>query len=283
MRIELYKFTSNSESWCYTSADRDITYNTDTYTAVPISSGNRRLVTKLNKTDLQITTKCDLALVSRYLTNRPESSVTLTMYSGTYVDGTITGDVADTAIWKGRIISVEVKDNEANITCEPVYTSLARAGLRAMYQTLCRHVLYSDWCGLDKADYKQTSTITTFGNPIIVARTIDLGLGTRSGQGEYDRYFKGGFLIYNGTYRWITQHTAADDTVARYNTTSHKLTLDRALVQVGTQDSVDIYPGCSHTMLHCKYKFDADAQGNLENYGGFPCIPGQNPFNGIEQ
>ena len=36
---------------------------------------------------------------------------------------------------------------EATLKCEPIASSLKRPGLRARYQLLCRHVLYSSGCG----------------------------------------------------------------------------------------------------------------------------------------
>ena len=34
-----------------------------------------------------------------------------------------------------------------------------------------------------------------------------------------------------------------------------------------------VYPGCSHNTTDCDTVFD-----NLDNYGGFPYLPSENPF-----
>jgi hypothetical protein len=39
--------------------------------------------------------------------------------------------------------------------------------------------------------------------------------------------------------------------------------------------TVNLYPGCNKSMDHCINRFD-----NILNYGGFPWIPGKNPFGG---
>ena len=40
-------------------------------------------------------------------------------------------------------------------------------------------------------------------------------------------------------------------------------------------DTVNLYPGCDHTLATCESKFS-----NRLNYGGMPYFPDKNPFSG---
>jgi len=62
--------------------------------------------------------------------------------------------------WKGRVVSASWPDAAmAKLSCESVFTALKRPGLRAKYQRMCRHALYSPQCGVDRDDYLAPATI----------------------------------------------------------------------------------------------------------------------------
>jgi hypothetical protein len=76
----------------------------------------------------------------------------------------------------------------------------------------------------------------------------------------------GGMLLYDGITRYISDHEGED------------LLLIRAIQSLsddvdGGPQTVIIYPGCKHNYTTCLTVFD-----NLDNFGGFPWIPGVNPF-----
>ena len=59
---------------------------------------------------------------------------------------------------------------QAKLQCEPITSSLKRPGLRAHYQLLGRHVLYSTGCGALKETFRHDGTIAAIdGNYIQVA------------------------------------------------------------------------------------------------------------------
>lgn len=79
-----------------------------------------------------------------------------------------------------------------------------------------------------------------------------------------DGYFTGGMLkLPDNTSRFIVAH-AGD-----------QITISRPVAQAIGNLTASIYPGCDHLKETCNNKFQ-----NLDNFGGFPFIPGRNPFNG---
>ena len=44
--------------------------------------------------------------------------------------------------------------------------------------------------------------------------------------------------------------------------------------------TVVVLAGCDHSVTTCDTKFNTpeDTQSNVINYGGFPFVPGKNPF-----
>lgn len=51
------------------------------------------------------------------------------------------------------------------------------------------------------------------------------------------------------------------------------VTLSNQIPELTAGKQVEVYPGCDHTLATCRDKF-----GNHINFGGFPWIPGRNPF-----
>lgn len=57
--------------------------------------------------------------------------------------------------------------------------------------------------------------------------------------------------------------------------TGINITLVSPMPSLVPGQAVRLYAGCDHSTTVCKNRFD-----NLANYGGFPWIPGKNPFTG---
>lgn len=188
----------------------------------------------------------------------PGDPVTLTMFRGHHHDPS--GEVV--AWWKGRVVSGRAEGERIILRCESVFTSMKRLGVRAVYQRTCRHALYSGGCGLDLASWQTAGTVSAIG-----ARKVGLTIAEAAAQP--DGYFTGGIL----------QHGAALAYIARHSGTSVRLSarlpaLEDDLAANGSA-AVLLAPGCDLSRRTCANKFS-----NVENYGGFPWIPGKNPFGG---
>lgn len=252
--IELYEYARGTgEKWYYTSADQDVTVTTTTYKAYTIRRNSIEATPEAARNALQLTVARDFPIADMYRVAPPTDVITLTVKRYHEGDGNVS------VIWMGRVLNVEWADSEATINHEPVSSSFARPGLRRLYSRVCPHVLYSTACGVAKATKKVTGAIDSVSG---------VTLSISECAAFADGYFAGGFIEWtNGAgnieRRFITNHAGA------------AITLSMAFNGIGVGTSVDVYPGCDHTVSTCKNKF-----ANLLNYGGFPHIPTKNPFDG---
>lgn len=253
---EAYLFDSGSEEWRLTSFDREVTVNGETYTPAPMTRSEPEAGEDSMKSDLTITIAANSDMVSDMLQSLVEQPVIVTIYRKHWDDATWL------TYWKGRLVNF-TPGAETELQCESVFTSMRRPGLRAKYQRLCRHALYSvgegllSLCEVEMADYAVAAKISSAEN----VPTIETDL-----TGYDSSYFKGGFLR-QGSYMYRFIYSVSGG--GRY------LTLDRPLdLAVGTD--ITLYPGCNHTYSTCRDKFN-----NSINFGGFPWVPNKNPFTNL--
>ena len=96
--------------------------------------------------------------------------------------------------------------------------------------------------------------------------------------GHPDGWFRGGVLRFGTQLGFIIGQVGAVITLSR---PIPELAAALAEPQIDTDTGnplpvlVDIAPGCDLRASTCAAKF-----GNLANFGGFPEIPGRNPFGG---
>lgn len=168
------------------------------------------------------------------------------------------GDDVPQTYWKGRVSGSSISGDEVTLTCENIFTSLRRSGLRARYQKGCRHALYSPNCSMALADFASAATVSA-----VAGNTVTFTLDTDT---FADGYFNGGIMQAVDGMRYISSHVGGTLTLMQ---ASRPLAL---LVADGPQ-AVTLHPGCAHTIADCRDKFN-----NLVNFGGFPWIPSKNPF-----
>lgn len=248
--VELFRFVHGSTIWTYSSGP-EVEYNGETYAAFAIGRDEIGQTKELHKGGLNVLLPrtCELSLL--YLVGNPEAVVTLTVFR-LHV-GASDGPIV---YWKGRIVSVEWSGIEARLTCESVFTSLKRPGLRARYQRMCRHALYSAQCGVDKADYDVSGTVAAINS----AKTV---LTVAAADALADGHFTGGMVqTPTGGFLFITGHAGSSLTLANP-------------CALAVSDAITLYPGCARNRETCKDKFD-----NILNFGGWPWVPLRNPFDG---
>lgn len=251
--IEVYDFARGDTHWRYTSAKASQLYQLLTWEAALIQRNQIEHTAEKGRSGLQITCARDFAIADLYRVQPPSDVITVTLHRFH------AGETSGAVIWMGRILNCEWSGSRAVLNCEPVSTSLARPGLRRLYQRQCPHVLYGPACRLDKADFAITATLTAASGVTIAATEFDA---------HPDGYFAGGFIEYMNTdgnveRRFITGHTGAT------------LTINFPLAALAEGSQVTAYPGCDHALSTCSGKF-----ANTDNYGGFPYIPSKNPFGG---
>lgn len=249
--VELYEFVSGATSYRYTSADGDVSYGGNTYTAVPIARGAVEATSETARLALEITCSRDLTVLDLFSTLPPDQIVAVTLRR------LHAGDGEAITLWMGRILNVTWNNATAEIHCESVFTSLKRTGLRRLYQKPCPHVVYGPGCGLNKASWKATKSVATISGTTLTFSSI----------GVADGYYAGGFIEW--TSGGVTQRRAIRSQLAGVVEISFQIP------SLTAGASVDLYPGCDHTLAACTTKF-----ANWLNFGGMPYFPSKNPFSG---
>ena len=250
--VELYEFLDGATAYRYTSADGDVSYGGNTYTAVPIARGAVEATSEVARLALEITCTRDLSVLDLFAVAPPEQVVLITLRR------LHAGDGEAVIMWMGRILNVTLNNSAAEIHCESVYTSLKRTGLRRLYQKICPHVVYGTGCGLTRATYKATKTVSTVSGTTITVGSI----------GVADGYYAGGYL------EWTSSGVIHRRSVQ--SQTGGAIVISFPIPGITTSASVDLYPGCDHTLSTCAVKFS-----NSPNYGGMPFFPQKNPFGGV--
>ncbi|MGL4478807.1 MAG: phage BR0599 family protein [Aeromonas veronii] len=243
--VELYRFSRGATVWTYTSAALPVDYNAETYTPESLSRGADEQGEEINRAQLTVTLPRGNPVPSEFVAYSPEGLLQLTVYRQV---NSVTG-----VIWQGRVVGCAHRGDAAELRCEPIFTSLRRAGLSSRFSTNCRHFLYGTGCNVDPEDFKVTVTVASIDGLNVTATGLDA---------QEDGWFQAGHMIApNGEQRMILAHAG------------NVVTITAPIQDLAVSDSIDVFPGCPHTREACNSKFD-----NILNYGGFPFIPLLNPF-----
>lgn len=248
--IELYTFEWGSNVKTYSSGGRDIVIDGTTYEAAYIARDDFELTNDSLKSDLSIHVPRDNYVAQQYVGWPPDDVVKVTLSC------VHKGDSEVMPVWKGRVVAHTLSKDKATFTCESYYTALKRRGLRAQYSQLCRHMLYDDFCGLDRATWSPTYTNAwSHGNHVACADFSSVD----------NHWWSGGIItvVSTGEERFIIEHWEENIRI-QYPFSSNIEGV-----------SVVVCPGCNHMIETCQSKF-----GNHLNFGGFPHMITDNPFTG---
>lgn len=254
---DIYRFDYGAEVFRFTSANETIVFNGATYVPLEI----KRSAPTMNPRERKNTTVDLESLASArpfndFLGIQPAQKLTciitrLQLDEGTDASPTpapipTTGFI----IFDGYVTSVAFEGRTCKIHMNPFNEQFSREVPRYKYQSLCNHVLYDGFCQLDKNTYKQAGLVNgESGNTISVNGFI----GTA---------FVGGYVQNEAgnDYRMIIDHSGDTFTL---------LLPFRSILG----ETVTAFQGCDHSVQTCKTKFS-----NVVNFGGFPLVPGTNPF-----
>ncbi|MCC5989493.1 MAG: phage BR0599 family protein [Pararhodobacter sp.] len=259
---QVWLFTSRATAWASTSSGGDQI----TWEPAAVAHGDVVQTSEIERGRLELTWPVSHPFARRFLAPLGNTPVTLTIFRG---HEQVLGETV--AHWKGRVVGAEVEEQRIVLTCESVFSTLRRAGVRAKYQRLCRHALYGHGCGLEIALHWQTGTVTAVsggGVSVTIPEAAE----------QSDGWFRGGVLRFGVKLGYITGHAGAVLTLSR---PMPDLAAAIAAPEIDPETGdplpvlVDIAPGCDLRAATCAAKF-----GNLLNFGGFPEIPGRNPLGG---
>ena len=260
----LYQFVEGAEAWRFTSRATEwvspagaIADETEDLTWAPavIAHGTITQSPDPQRVPLELSFPLSHAFARRFLGPRGPELTTLTIYRG---HEQLPAETV--AQWKGRVVEGVVAGQRIELRCESLFTTLRRAGVRAKYQRLCRHALYGRGCTLDIEAFFVSGTASSSAGAVVEVPEASL---------QPDGWYRGGVLRHDGAMAFILGHSGATLVLARG--------LPALIEAVAAQGSaaVQIAPGCDLRAATCRDKF-----ANLDNFGGFPEIPGRNPFGG---
>lgn len=246
MIVELYRFVIGTERFLYTTAQRPVTHQGEEYDPVYIRRDAVKGTSELARAALKIRMPRDAAFAARFAPAPPTDVAEVEIFQQ--------DDVATAAIWVGRVLTVARKGSEAVADCEPIHTSLRRAGLRRHYQKRCPHTLYDDGCRAPRQDFRVEATLTAVNGTALTAAEFDA---------QPDGFFTGGDVELGS----LPERRAIIDHVG------DTITLNAPIADAAAGDAITAFAGCDHSFATCVSKF-----ANEENYGGMPFIPTKNPF-----
>lgn len=268
--VELFQFVygPNDESYCYTDAEEAVTLvgagpgGSDlVFAPFPIM---REAITSsgtLDRAALAITTAIDAEVVELFRVYPPMRPVVVIIRQGHLNDP----EEQFLVVWSGRVLSCKRGDqSDAELTCEPVQTSMKRAALRRHYQYGCPLALYQGvegkvGCHASKAAATESGTVAA-----IAGTSVTLEAGWNGARDPAK--FLGGLCEWDSSSGGREMRTIL-------RVTGDVLLLSGIVRDLEVGGDVDVVLGCNHQMSDCK-----DLHNVLPDFGGQPWIPGKNPF-----
>ena len=246
--VELYLWTANTQTWAYTNAGSAISYLSYSFQPEAITRSGISQTQDTFKGSVNIKFPLSNSFARGWLAYPPDFPVSLTIYRE---DATATSfDV----YWKGRMVAPRGEDSKVVLEHESIFVSQSQFGLKDRIGTLCRRVLYSADCTVNRESYAVPKTVLSVSGKTVTFSSIS----------QADGYFTTGILKdSNGVERMITSHSGTS------------ITLTRPISGLGNGDSVTLYPGCDRTYSVCETRFL-----NGLNHGGFPNLPPHSPYDG---
>jgi hypothetical protein len=264
--VELYFFvygSSDTEYYAYTDSEEPITidvgapYGSVEFQPHPIMRDTVKSSGTLDKQSLTVSLQRDAEVAELFRVYPPTQPVTAIIRQGHF------GDTEFLVIWTGRVLSCKFTDSEAELTCEPVATSMKRAGLRRNYQYGCPHALYMGndqaGCHADKAAATVSATVTA-----ISGSTLSLSSGW-NGSFAAEKFI-------NGMVEWTTAAGSIERRTT-LNLSGNDLSLSGIIRNLTVGATVSVILGCNHQLDDC-----ADLHNVIGDYGGQWLIPTKSPF-----
>jgi len=249
----LYLFERGPAAWAYTSADRDIRFQTRDYRAVPISDDGIRQTGETSADALTLTGPDDLEVVGMFIGHPPSDEIWLTIRD--FHHGLADADDNALIVWIGTVQAVRwTAPGQTEIVCQTLSASMGRNALRLAYERNCPHTIYDMACRVSRALHQVQTTITALdGASVTVA-----GLPSSN--------YAGGYI------EWATPSGVVERRGIEAQS-GFKLTLLSGTAGLKAGQAISAFPGCDQTRAMCSGTY-----ANLDNYGGFAHLPGISPF-----
>ena len=255
--VELHEFVEREtgRAWRYVDGPVAISYGGNTYIPVWIEGAEIEQGANPLRDQTSVRVDWDCELVRPFKRSIPELPIDYTRYK-LHVD-----QAAEQ--FSGTVTAVRFRQEDrqgkrhAEILIDPATNDLKDVGLATRSGRQCQVRLFSNECGLDRADWAYSGALATVTGKTITSTVFS---GLASG------WLAGGDFV------------AANDAwgIARRKILSHvgaTVILSRAVYGMSAGQLFTCYAGCDHTRDCCGGKF-----GNLPNMRGQPLIPDEDPW-----
>lgn len=260
--IELYAFTTPTATTYVTTAEKDIVYGGNTYTATPGARSNLTSADVAdNAEDLNIELFAAHALPQSYANGLPPREVAVVVLRYFAASGFFA------QLWSGYVASLSFAGDYATFRVPSGTADALQVQIPSLVcSRLCQHVLYDDFCTVSRAGL-------THGTPYAVSTTISsispdgLTLSLAGSPFITDlTFFQHGEILH-------TSSTERRTITATVNATDAQIQVPFPGGTLHVGDALTIYAGCDHTVATCFNKF-----ANVVNFGGLPYLPRSNVF-----
>lgn len=233
---ELYKFTTEGVSYGFTPSIISRTFEGLVYNPTLVTRSTIKNIENFAKTPLSFKFSENHFFALDMLKYMPETPVLVVVYRN------------DLPVWQGRVLGAKATRPYINVECDSLYTDIARGGATQKATLLCRHILYSEDCGVVQNLWGTTYTCTATTSTVAI-----------SGITQPVNYFNNGIATMQGQKRRILRQDAG----AIYLTHAFRGEL--------TGD-IELFPGCPLTEDGCT------SFSNLIRGGMLARMPVKNPF-----
>lgn len=252
--VVLYSFAIGPNEWHYINGEKTEVIGGVPYLPLAITDNGEAMSGEVTADDFVITMDGSADFVTLFRGTPPSAEITVLKRHwnageteapvvGTYL--VRSGRRSDAAGWE--------------ITCRALTASLNRNGLRLGWGRGCPHALYDQNCAVNPNNYRVATTVASLTGTSFTAPGLT---------GFPANYFAGGYF----EWEWlpgVLEKRAIESSQGA------------SIGVLGTTDGMQLngpialYPGCNRTTAMCNSRF-----GNILNYGGYPLMPGESPFDG---
>jgi uncharacterized phage protein (TIGR02218 family) len=245
----------------YTSADRDITANGNTWAIGPlISRGKTKLTVGVDVDTMSMTVAADSTVtvngvpMMSFIAAGGLDNARITL-ERVFAASRASAWVGAVELFSGRPGDIDCNRYEATFSVRSMLDLLTSRVPRNIYQAGCGNTLYDGACGISRAGRGVSGAAT---GPTDAARTSFLAAALQG----VDGYFDLGVVTMTsganaGHSRTVKSHAAYRLTV-----------ISPWPFAVAAGDTFNAFPGCNKTKDQCAAKFN-----NLARFRGFPFIP----------
>jgi uncharacterized phage protein (TIGR02218 family) len=238
----------------YTGADRNVTYDANTYTAKPIACGSIRMMGDTQADEFTITVPSSIQVVTDFNSVPPADRVQAVVRRWHY------GDTDSAVMWAGFIDRAIRRDrSKTDLVCKSLTATFRRGGARLTWQRQCPHMLFDTECKVNKESHRVDAWVESKDAINLVATSLGSIASGRLTGGWVEWTTDSGFRAW----RTISAHSGT--TIAVLGGTVG--------IDVGVQ--IAAYPSCPRNAESCEALYN-----NLPNFGGIRHLPGKSPFDG---